>query len=61
MQDKVEHTGKATSSSQPHTSYAKHVAPVLHISPQGDRYRWQIGDLHGIANDAIDRHRQGFT
>ena len=26
----------------------------LHISPQGDRYRWQIGDLHGIANDVLD-------
>jgi hypothetical protein len=26
----------------------------LHISPQGDRYHWQVGDLSGIATDVLD-------
>jgi hypothetical protein len=26
----------------------------LHISQQGDRYSWQIGDLTGIATDVLD-------
>ena len=26
----------------------------LHITQQGDRYRWQVGDLSGIATDVLD-------
>ena len=26
----------------------------LYISQQGDRYRWQVGDLTGIATDVLD-------